>query len=309
MLNYTSYNGDQCALPLLGDAYGLYYNTDMFKAAGIASPPKTWSEFQADAVKLTKQTASGYAQLGFMPLYHGYETTTEHYAAQFSPTWFDSAGKSNIAKDPAFAAALKEQKTLVDALGGYKKLDKYRTSFGDEFSAKNPFETGQVAMALDGEWRVSMIKSDGAKVNYATAPLPVPDGQADKYGIGYQTGTIIGIASTSKKQAAAWEFLKYLTTDTHAVVSFANAISNVPSTLAGLQSPDLVKTPQFQTFLDVAANPGSNTTPAAPNGAAYITTYQNLGYKYESGQISDAGLAKALTDTANQIDTDLAQAR
>jgi multiple sugar transport system substrate-binding protein len=40
-LSYTQYNHDQCALPLLSDAYGLYYNKDAFRAAGISGPPKT----------------------------------------------------------------------------------------------------------------------------------------------------------------------------------------------------------------------------------------------------------------------------
>ena len=34
--DYTQYEGNQCALPLLSDAYGLYYNKDMFAAAGIS---------------------------------------------------------------------------------------------------------------------------------------------------------------------------------------------------------------------------------------------------------------------------------
>ena len=88
--------------------------------------------------------------------------------------------------------------------------------------------TGQVAMAIDGEWRGGMIDDAKSKVNYGVAPFPVPDDQADQYGKGYITGTIVGIASTSEKQNAAWEFVQYLTTDTEAVVNFANAIHNVP---------------------------------------------------------------------------------
>ena len=131
------------------------------------------------------------------------------------------------------------QKDLVDALGGFDKLEKYRTTFGDEFGAKNPFHTGQVAMAIDGEWRAGMIDDAGVDFDYGVAPFPVPDDQADTYGKGYLSGTIIGIASTSEKQNAAWELVKYLTTDTDAVVSFANAIHNVPSTMDALKSPDL----------------------------------------------------------------------
>lgn len=84
MLEYTQFEGKRCTLPLLGDAYGLYYNKDAFKAAGIASPPKTLSEFKADAVKLTKSKGDSYSQLGFMPNFHGYESTTTHLAAQWA---------------------------------------------------------------------------------------------------------------------------------------------------------------------------------------------------------------------------------
>ncbi|MGW5697593.1 hypothetical protein ACWEWX_44200, partial [Streptomyces asiaticus] len=41
---YTSYQGDQCALPLLADAYGMYYNKDAFAEAGTASAARTVSE-------------------------------------------------------------------------------------------------------------------------------------------------------------------------------------------------------------------------------------------------------------------------
>ncbi|CAM5665589.1 ABC transporter substrate-binding protein OS=Streptomyces alboniger OX=132473 GN=CP975_12110 PE=4 SV=1 [Streptomyces alboniger] len=120
MGEYTQYEGNRCAAPLLGDAYGLYYNKTAFKKAGITSPPKTWSEFESDAKKLTITQGSTYKQLGFMPDYHGWETTTEHYLGQFSPTYFDKSGKSTIATDPGVADAFTLQKKLVDDLGGFK---------------------------------------------------------------------------------------------------------------------------------------------------------------------------------------------
>ena len=135
----------------------------------------------------------------------------------------------------------------------------------------------------------------------------MPDDQADQYGKGYITGTIVGIASTSEKQNAAWEFVQYLTTDTDAVVNFANAIHNVPSTNAALASPKLDQSPAFQTFIKIAQNQYSNTTPSSPNGGAYQLTLQNLGYAYESGKQTD--LQAGLEEAAHTIDTDIAQAQ
>ncbi|MFE3180682.1 ABC transporter substrate-binding protein [Streptomyces violascens] len=307
MNEYTQFQGKRCSLPLLGDSYALYYNKDAFKAAGITDPPKTWSQFAADAKTLTKAKGDSYEQLGFMPNYHAYETTTEHYLAQWSPTYFDASGKSNIAKDPAFEKGLAFQKQLVDDLGGFTKLEKYRSSFGEEYGDTNPFNTGQLAMSMDGEWRLGMAMDSKPKFEIGVAPLPVPDDQAGTYGKGYLTGTIAGIAATSKKQNAAWELVKFMTTDTDAVVDFANAIHNVPSTFDALKSPKLQADPRFKTFLDIAQNANSTTTPASVNGGQYLVSVQNLGYDVESGKQGDikAGLAR----TAQEIDAAIAQAK
>ncbi|WP_199573693.1 ABC transporter substrate-binding protein [Streptomyces murinus] len=307
MNEYTQFDGDRCTVPLLGDAYGLYYNKTAFAKAGIQQPPRTWSEFEADAKRLTLPAGDSYKQLGFMPDYHGWETTTEHYFGQFSPTYFTADGKSNVAKDPAFKQGFALQKRLVDELGGFQKLERFRSTLGDEWGAKHPFHTGQVAMQLDGEWRLGMAEQAKPKFEIGVAPLPVPDDQKDQYGKGYITGTITGIAATSRKQNAAWEFVKYISTDTDAVVGFADGIHNVPSTLAALKSPKLKYDPRFKTFLDIAADPDSTTTPASLNGGQYLVTLQQLGYDYESGRVTDltAGLKKA----AAQIDTDIAQAK
>jgi multiple sugar transport system substrate-binding protein len=152
-----------------------------------------------------------------------------------------------------------------------------------------------------------MIDDSNSKVNYGVAPFPVPDDMADQYGKGYITGTIVGIASTSDKQNAAWEFVKYLTTDTDAVVNFANAIHNVPSTTAALASSKVSQDPNFQQFIKIASNPDSSTTPSSPNGGAYQLTLQDLGYDYESGKQTD--LQSGLDKAAQQIDTDVAQSQ
>ncbi len=59
----------QCTLPVLSDAYGLYYNNDMFTQQGITAPPKTLSELETDAKALTVMNPDGSIKVaGFMPL-------------------------------------------------------------------------------------------------------------------------------------------------------------------------------------------------------------------------------------------------
>lgn len=307
LLQYTQFEGDRCALPLLSDAYGLYYNKDAFEEAGVTAPPRTMSELAAVAKKLTEPKGDSYERVGMMPTYHGYETVVDHYMSSWDHAYFDQDGKSNVAKDPAFAKMFTYQRKLVEDLGGFTKLEKFRSTFGDEWGATHPFHTGQVAMQLDGEWRLGMAEDAGVDFEIGVAPMPVADDEVDSYGKGFLSGTIMGIAPRSRKQNAAWELVKYMTTDTKAVVEFANGIRNVPSTLAALKSPDLDFDPRFKTFLDIAQHPASSTPDGAVNGATYQQILQDFGYQYEKGAVKD--LQEGLEKTAAQIDRDIEQAK
>src|SRR2546423_2437821 len=151
---YTSYKGVQCALPILADTWGLYYNTKLFKAAGLTAPPKTISQLTAYAKKLTKRNGDGTLKVvGYNPLRTFYaENSAADYSHLFGAKYLDSEGKSILAKDPGWAKYLKWSKSLIDWYG-FDKLKRWQAGVGDEFSASNAFETGKLAMAMDGEWR------------------------------------------------------------------------------------------------------------------------------------------------------------
>ena len=195
MLDYTQYEGNRCTLPLLGDAYGLYYNKDAFAAAGIKSPPKTLSEFEADALKLTKSNGDSYSQLGLHAQLPRIRDDDDALCRAVGPDVLRRRRQVDGQHRPGVQQMFEWQKHMVDVLGGYSKLEKYRTTFGDEFGAKNPFQTGQVAMSIDGEWRAGFIEDANVDFNYGVAPFPVPDDQADTYGKGYLSGTVIGMPS------------------------------------------------------------------------------------------------------------------
>ncbi|MEU1662671.1 ABC transporter substrate-binding protein [Streptomyces sparsogenes] len=306
LLDYTSYQGKQCALPLLADAYGMYYNKDAFKEAGIARPPRTMSELKRDAAKLTERTkGGGLERVGFMPNFRLYQNSPDRLFAQWGPTYFDKDGKARLAKEGKIKAFYATVRDLIREQGGYGALETFRTSFGDEFSSQNAFLTGKLAMHLDGEWRGLFLKD--AKFDWGTAPLPVPDDQADTYGRGFLTGTVTGIAHSSKHQNAAWELVRFLTADTDQVVAFANAIHNVPSTKAALTSPKLDPDPTFRAFLDIAQNKYSNALPPSVNGGQYVVSLRDFSYGVEAGKVHD--LDKGLKELDDQIDADILQAQ
>ena len=297
--SYTEYKGVRCTMPVLADVYGLYYNKDMFAAAGITSPPRTLSELKADAKKLTTYNSDGSIKvLGFNPMMGFYENSAAHYGPLADATWLDKDQKSAISSSPAWTQLMKWQKAYVDEIG-YSKLQKFTAGLGQEFTGGNAFQKGKVAMNMDGEYRTAFIDDQAPDLDYGTAPFPTADDHANLYGGGYITGNIAGIAKNSGNPELAWAFLKYLTTDKDAVVKLANGLKNVPTTADALSSPDLQATAQFKTFLDIAANPHTSTTPASPVGAGYQQAFENYWLKYQSGKGGD--LATGLRKVDKQI--------
>jgi multiple sugar transport system substrate-binding protein len=300
---YTEFQGKRCTMPFLSDAYGLYYNKTMFAAAGITDPPKTLSELTADAKKLTKLNPNGSIKVaGFNPLYGFYENSAAHFAPMAGAKWLTSDGKSAIGTDPGWKDIMAWQKPLIDWFG-YAKLTKFQSTFGDEFSADNAFEKGQVAMNLDGEYRIAFIKADKPTLDYGVAPMPVADDHPELYGSGYITGNVIGISKNSTNPEAAWQFIKYLTTDTAAVVKLANGIKNIPTTNAALTSKDLEVDPAFKNFIDIFSNPKTSTTPPSAAGTAYQDDFQTFLNNWQSGKVPDVD--KGLQQLDGQINQHL----
>ena len=302
--DYSKFEGTRCALPMLADTYGLYYNKTLLAKAGYKSPPKTISQLTAMAKKLTVRDSSGKLKVvGFNPFPSWYENVPAHFGPSWGATWMN--GDKSALDTPAWADQLGWQKSLIDWYG-YDDLVRFNAGAGDEFSASNAFETGKVAMHMDGEWRVAFLKREAPNLSYGTAPFPVADGHQDLSGAGYVTGSIIGIPKTSKHKDQAWLLVKYLGTNSNALAKLSNGIQNVPTTTASLESPLLQPLPGFQTFLDVFGNANTTTTPITRIGSANQETFQSFVGKYMSGSKTD--LQGGLAGVDKQIDAQLKQA-
>jgi multiple sugar transport system substrate-binding protein len=304
-LSYTKYDGKQVALPVLTDAYGLYYNKTMFAKAGLTAPPKTMSELMDYAKKLTVRKANGDIDIaGFVPLNAFNEFGPSDLAHAWGAKWFDENNKAITSQDPGWAAAFQWQKELVDWYG-VEAITKFNAAWVDkEWTPDQVFETGHVAMIWDGEWRTKMIENDKATVDYATAPFPAADDNPAMYGSGRVGGTICGIPRGAKNAEAAWLLVKYMSTDTDFLVALANMLGNVPTTKASAESPDLVMPEQMQTFIDVWNNPNSLFQPPLQAvGATYADFLNGYNDKWVQGKGGDlqAGLAKVDQDIDNEL--------
>ena len=135
--------------------------------------------------------------------------------------------------------------------------------------------------------------------------MPVDPSKKNLYGAGYINGTIIGIPKNGKNRDDAWNLVKYLTTNNHALATFSNGIRNVPSTRSAASSPELKPDKNFAAFTKIFTNKNSSTIPVTAIGSAHLETFTSFLAKWQAGKVKD--LQAGLQEVDKQVDAKLKQ--
>ena len=306
-LVYTQWQGQQCALPLLTDAYALYYNKKLFAAAGITEPPKTLSELTADAKRLTVRNSNGTIKtFGFVPRSDYNNNVYLYTGVQGGSQFYTDSGAATLASDPKWAKVLQWDQDLNNFYGA-KNVQQFVARYQPHTDdAGNPLLTGAVAMELDGEWHVGEIDSEAKDFDYGVAPMPVLDEAASTYGAGNTLGTVAYVPSGSKHQQEAFFAVQQLTTDTQFLTQLADAVYNIPSTFDSLSAWDKASDPHWKPLIDIFENPGSYYKALTPAGVEDLDTWEAFLETFEQGKVNN--VQAGLTATAKKIDNLNAQA-
>lgn len=160
------------AVPLSVDSLALYYNKDLFNAAGIAAPPRTWEELIAMVPQLTRVDEFGNINQSAIALGTGENVNRSsdiflNLVMQYGGTITDTRFS-----EQADRQAL-EFYTRFTRLG----LPTYTWNQRQHFSI-DAFYEGTLGMMINYSYHYPTIKQKNAKLNFATAPLPQFNNQA-----------------------------------------------------------------------------------------------------------------------------------
>lgn len=227
----TFYQGKQYALPLDVHPIGLYYNTRLFKQAGVvnargqAKPPRTWDEFLAAAKRMTKDTnGDGRTdQWGFVFTWQ--RTNWLTIAGQFGATILSPDGTQSTLDSPQNLQALQMMHDLI-----YKHKVAPKPEGVDAWLA---FRQGKVGMALEGIYMLSSLEEQKG-LEFAAAPVPQFGPVKAAWGGSHLLCMPRGISA--QQAQAAWKFMKFLSDDS---LIWARA-GQVPARV------DLQRSPEFQ---------------------------------------------------------------
>ena len=168
-LKSTTWDEKYFGVPKATNTIALYYNKDLFKAAGLdpAKPPVTWDELVAAAKKLTDPAKNVYG-IAFSA------KANEEGTFQFLP-WAQMAGATykNINTDGA-VKALEVWKQIMS-----EKLASPDTLTRSQWDATATFNAGNAGMVISGPWEIDRMLKD-AKFDWGVALLPVPTPNAPR---------------------------------------------------------------------------------------------------------------------------------
>ncbi len=258
------WKGKQYALPFMADAWALYYNKDLFKAANLdpEKPPTTIEELNALAAKLTKKDGSGnLTQAGFIPSY-----TENHF-----PLYIWAFG-GEIMKDGKFQLTSPNTVAAIQWSADFHKklgvdaVTRFKSGFGKYDSPEAALYTGKVAMAVDGEWQIRFIDEFSPKLNYGVVPFPVVAREKDRLkGLTWFNVNSVILPKGAKHSKEAWAFMQFLETPA-AMDLMTESIFNIPTLTTSASTNKLAQNPNFKMFIDLVNGP--NARAYEPNPVA-----------------------------------------
>lgn len=230
VLNQVRYDKGFAGLPLDIWPYGLYYNADMFKAAGIvnaagnAKPPLTGEEFIADATKLRQGTGGNDTDLWGFAL-DDWAAFYEVCMFQFGGELIDKNGRA-VMDNPNNLRALHY---MSDLRTKYRLMPPPQNALGWV-----GYRTKKVAMVVDGVFMLGDLKSLN-DFHYMGAPVPqFGDHQATL--AGSHVLCIRKDISPAQREAGA-RFLKFLSNNS---IDWADA-GQVPARRTARSNPRFAK--------------------------------------------------------------------
>jgi multiple sugar transport system substrate-binding protein len=240
----AEYEGKVYALPFTAEASVMFYNKDLFKRAGLDpdKPPANYAEME-DAAKKISALGKDFHGFTFAGACGGCNIF------EFAPHVWASGGEV-LSEDGA--QAMLDSQEVTDALELYRGMwedgimpSSARSDVGNAQTAG--FQSGKVGMINLGAFFLQPLKAE-AKFEFDVAPIPGKDGGDASFAGGDE----IAVTSKAKNKTAAWDFVKWSTSDEAQTVLADNSVVPVRTDL--LDKIYVPKDPRHDTLAEAMAD-------------------------------------------------------
>ncbi len=243
-----TYSGQFEATPWIIAPFGLWYNKNILKAAGIASPPTTITQFEQDLAMIKAKYPPSTGMIPF-----GFDTTNRSFGLDINWSFMQDFGVTPMSESTS---------TLNVQTSGFTQYLSFIRLLGqDHYDIPNQLQghfrsiaaVNKVAFAIDGPYFQSAVQATNHMTNaqfYSTFGVTtIPAGSSGTH-YTVPTDHQLVMFKTAKNQAAVWKFMQWLTTSPQAVadysVKYEDALPPLSATNPAWAS--LVDNPNFSAY-------------------------------------------------------------
>lgn len=274
------WNDTQYGLPFETNTLVLFYNAEMFEAAGLDpdNPPETWEELTNYARQLTTEERYGISISA---------VASEEGTFQWLPFLQQNGGSIRDLDSDAAIEALNLWVNWIEQ--GY--VSEEVVNFTQWAGVRPQFTNERAAMMINGPWVVGPMRNNVPDLEWRVATLPYSEQQASAMG-----GANLGLMADQNVDAG-WQFVEWLYQPDR-IAQFWNDFGSLPIIPEiGQEAEFWQGDPVFETFLaqmEYARPRGPHPQWPQISEAIYTAMQEAL-----TGQ---ASAEEALTEAANTVD-------
>lgn len=292
IIKQGTYKGKLYGLGAMDSSVVLYYNKDLFAAAGITAPTDikdawTWDQLEANAKKLTTSGVNG------LDLHLNWAGEWNTFA--FLP-FVQSNGGQIISNDGKTTTGYMNSSKTVEAVSYIKKLVDEKVV--NKTPVDNAFEVGKAAMELSGTWEPATL-AKYPNIKWGIMPYPVANNGGKAVSPCGTWGFYMTRDCASDKQKAAVALIKFMT-NTETCVDMYKANGMPPARKSAL---DKINDYQSQPMKVVADQLRETATPRplTPDYPVLTDAFSKAIANAINGQDAKAALDAAAKQVDSQI--------
>lgn len=260
--NYNSLDGETYGIPIGFTTHALFYNKDIFAEAGIAEPTNdwTWDDVQ-EAAKTITEKCDGKKGFSFQMKPDPYDF--EMYL------W--SNGTAYVNEDGELEGNLNSDKAK-EVFEMFQNMEKEGYAVATEKSGTDEFRSGNTGMYIYGSWSINSLNEDG--VNYGVVNIPSFGSQPS---VSILSSSGISMSKDSKNKEAAWEFIKFWTSEE---MNKERIGMELPVLYSVVESEGIMDQPEYAPFYTMLEQ-SSDYTPASFIYESWSELSESLSLSFE----------------------------
>lgn len=233
VLNNSKWDNKYYGLPFTANNLAMYCNMDLLAQAGVDAVPTTWEEMLDACEKLKQIGVTGFGIAA--------NQSTDTSFQMWPVLWSNGVDYTDLGSQNTI-----DTLTIYETMAknGYMTTEAIQYASGDN---ANQFIAGNIAMIIDGPWRLRSIES-GVSFQFQVAPIPAGTaGQATVLG-----GHNFAITKGGNEDAA-WEFVKYMNSP-EVMQKYYEAENYIPARKDVCQASEYFKGENLAPFVSAMEN-------------------------------------------------------